>query len=105
MASFFLTEIAQRERLANQSRTTSLLTWASSIALVGLALSPIARNNTPVKVAMLLSSAALTAASRATAGNLAEHDRVLQDYRDTSDHQRQQAMFEALKPQHLLKPA
>ena len=104
MTFTYLTEVAQRERLANQARTTSLLTWACSLVLVGLAMSPIATNKA-VKFSLFLSAAALTAASRASAGNLAEHDRVLQDYRDTSDHQRQQAMFEALKPQQLLKPA
>ena len=101
---FFLTEVATRERLANQARTTSLLTWACSLVLVGFALSPVATNKA-VKFTLFLSAAALTAASRATAGNLAEHDRVLQDFRDTSDHQRQQSMFEMLKPQQLLKSA
>ncbi|MEL6455634.1 MAG: hypothetical protein AAFQ40_13070, partial [Cyanobacteria bacterium J06623_5] len=71
-SAFFLLEIAQRERLANQARTTSLLTWACSIALTGIALTPIARRQPAVKAIALISAAALTATSRATAGNLAE---------------------------------
>ena len=100
---YLLTEVAERERQANQSRLTSLGTWAVSIALVCLALSPLARNNRPIKSIFLLGAAALTAASQASARNLATHDRVVQDYRDISDNQRQQLAYEVLSPKRLIK--
>ncbi|PZO49123.1 MAG: hypothetical protein DCF15_17230 [Phormidesmis priestleyi] len=102
---YLSTEVAERERQANQSRVISLSTWALSIALVGLAISPVTRNNRPTKTALLLSAAALTASSQASATNLATHDRVLQDFRDISDNQRQQLIYEAMKPADILKPS
>ncbi|MBE9063295.1 hypothetical protein [cf. Phormidesmis sp. LEGE 11477] len=102
---YLLTEVAERERQANQARTQSLVLWAISIALVGFSLSPIAQNNRIVKTALLLSAAALTAASQSSATNLATHDRVIQDYRDISDNQRQQLVYELLTPKTLIKSA
>ncbi|MGB3298392.1 MAG: hypothetical protein WBA76_08990, partial [Phormidesmis sp.] len=102
---YLSTEVAERERQANQSRIVSLITWAFSLALIGLAMSPITRDNRPAKTALILAAAALTATSRATATNLAVHDRVLQDFRDISDNQRQQLIYEAMKPATLLKTA
>ena len=102
--NYLLTEVADRERQANQARTMSLGTWALSMALVFLCLTPAGRS--PVnKVVLLLSACGLTAVSRLSASNLATHDRVLQDYRDISDNQRQQLVYETLKPQVLMKPA
>ncbi|MGB3298307.1 MAG: hypothetical protein WBA76_08550, partial [Phormidesmis sp.] len=102
---YLSTEVAERERQANQSRIVSLITWAFSLALIGLAMSPITRDNRPAKTALILAAAALTATSRATATNLAIHDRVLQDFRDISDNQRQQLIYESMKPATLLKSA
>lgn len=102
---YLLTEVAERERQANQARTLSLVLWAISIALVGLSLSPITRNNRAAKTALILSAAAITAASQASATNLATHDRVIQDYRDISDNQRQQLVYELLTPKKLIKSA
>lgn len=99
------TEIADRERLANQSRTLSLGTWAASILLIGFALVPGIRNNPLMRAVLIFSSCAMTAVSRSTAGNLATHDRILQDFRDISDNQRQQLIYEALAPKQLLKEA
>jgi hypothetical protein len=102
--SYLLTEVADRERQANQARTMSLGTWAASMALVFLCLTPAGRN--PVnKVLLLLSASSLTVVSRLTAGNLATHDRILQDFRDISDNQRQQLVYELLSPKALMKPA
>jgi hypothetical protein len=102
--SYLLTEVADRERQANQARTMSLGTWAASMALVFLCLTPDGRN--PVnKVLLLLSASSLTVVSRLTANNLATHDRILQDFRDISDNQRQQLVYELLSPKALMKPA
>jgi hypothetical protein len=102
--SYLLTEVADRERQANQARTMSLGTWAASMALVFLCLTPAGRS--PVnKVVLLLSACGLTAVSRLTASNLATHDRILQDFRDISDNQRQQLVYEMLNPKMLMKPA
>jgi hypothetical protein len=102
--SYLLTEVADRERQANQARTMSLGTWAASMALVFLCLTPAGRS--PLnKVLLLLSASSLTVVSRLTANNLATHDRVLQDFRDISDNQRQQLVYEMLNPKALMKPA
>jgi hypothetical protein len=102
--SYLLTEVADRERQANQARTMSLGTWAASMALVFLCLTPAGRS--PLnKVLLLLSASSLTVVSRLTANNLATHDRILQDFRDISDNQRQQLVYEMLNPKVLMKPA
>jgi hypothetical protein len=102
--SYLLTEVADRERQANQARTMSLGTWAASMALVFLCLTPAGRS--PLnKVLLLLSASSLTVVSRLTANNLATHDRILQDFRDISDNQRQQLVYEMLSPKALMKPA
>jgi hypothetical protein len=102
--SYLLTEVADRERQANQARTMSLGTWAASMALVFLCLTPAGRS--PMnKVLLLLSASSLTVVSRLTANNLATHDRILQDFRDISDNQRQQLVYEMLSPKALMKPA
>jgi hypothetical protein len=102
--SYLLTEVADRERQANQARTMSLGTWAVSMALVFLCLTPAGRS--PLnKVLLLLSASSLTVVSRLTANNLATHDRILQDFRDISDNQRQQLVYEMLSPKALMKPA
>jgi hypothetical protein len=102
--SYLLTEVADRERQANQARTMSLGTWAASMALVFLCLTPAGRS--PMnKVLLLLSASSLTVVSRLTANNLATHDRILQDFRDISDNQRQQLVYEMLSPKALIKPA
>jgi hypothetical protein len=102
--SYLLTEVADRERQANQARTMSLGTWAASMALVFLCLTPAGRS--PMnKVLLLLSASTLTVVSRLTANNLATHDRILQDFRDISDNQRQQLVYEMLSPKALMKPA
>jgi hypothetical protein len=102
--SYLLTEVADRERQANQARTMSLGTWAASMALVFLCLTPAGRS--PVnKVLLLLSASSLTVVSRLTANNLATHDRILQDFRDISDNQRQQLVYEMLSPKTLMQPA
>jgi hypothetical protein len=102
--SYLLTEVADRERQANQARTMSLGTWAASMALVFLCLTPAGRS--PLnKVLLLLSASSLTVVSRLTANNLATHDRILQDFRDISDNQRQQLVYEMLSPKVLMKPA
>ncbi len=103
--TYFLTEVADRERLANQARAISLGTWAASIVLIGFALVPSIRSNATAKAALIFASCGMTAVSRATAGNLAMHDRVLQDFRDISDNQRQQLIYEALAPKQLMKSA
>lgn len=92
-----LTDIADRERMANQSRTLSLLTWAASLGFIGLGCSPIAKAP-ETKAALFLASAVLTATSYKSAENLATHDRVLQDHRDIADNQRQQLIYETLAP-------
>jgi hypothetical protein len=99
----YITEIAERERSANQSRYISLLTWVASIGLMGLAVSPVTRDNVPAKASLLIGAAALTMASQATADSLKTHDRVIQDYRDISDNARQQALYEAMKPKAVLE--
>jgi hypothetical protein len=82
----------------------SLGTWAASMALVFLCLTPAGRS--PLnKVLLLLSASSLTVVSRLTANNLATHDRILQDFRDISDNQRQQLVYEMLNPKVLMKPA
>ena len=103
--TYLLTEVADRERLANQARAISLGTWAASILLIGFALVPSIRSNAIAKAALIFASCGMTAVSRATAGNLAMHDRVLQDFRDISDNQRQQLIYEALAPKQLMKSA
>ena len=103
--TYLLTEVADRERLANQSRVISLSTWAVSLALVGIALTPGIRRNPAARAALILAGAAMTIVSRASAGNLALHDRVLQDYRDISDNQRQQLTYETLAPKQLMESA
>ena len=47
--TYFLTEVADRERLANQARAISLGTWAASILLIGFALAPSIRGNATPK--------------------------------------------------------
>ena len=86
--TYFLTEVADRERLANQARAISLGTWAASIVLIAFALVPSIRSNAIAKAVLIFASCGMTAVSRATAGNLATHDRVLQDFQR---HQRQPA--------------
>ena len=103
--TYIFTEVADRERLANQSRALSLGTWAASIVLIGFALVPSIRSNAIAKAALIFASCGMTAVSRATASNLAVHDRVLQDFRDISDNQRQQLIYEALAPKQLMKSA
>ena len=103
--TYLLTEVADRERLANQARAISLGTWAASILLIGFALAPSIRSNPLMKAVLIFAGCGMTAVSRATAGNLAMHDRVLQDFRDISDNQRQQLIYESLSPRQLLKPA
>ena len=103
--TYLLTEVADRERLANQSRAISLGTWAASIMLIGFALVPSIRSNPFAKAVLIFAACGMTAVSRATAGNLASHDRVLQDFRDISDNQRQQMIYESLAPKQLMKSA
>lgn len=103
--TYLLTEVADRERLANQARAISLGTWAASILLIGFALAPSIRNNPVAKAVLIFAGCGMTAVSRATAGNLALHDRVLQDFRDISDNQRQQLVYETLAPKQLMKSA
>ncbi len=103
--TYILTEVADRERLANQARAISLGTWAASILLIAFALVPSIRSNAIAKAVLIFASCGMTAVSRATAGNLATHDRVLQDFRDISDNQRQQLIYEALAPKQLMKSA
>ena len=103
--TYLLTEVADRERLANQARAISLGTWAASILLIGFALAPSIRSNPLMKAVLIFAGCGMTAVSRATASNLAMHDRVLQDFRDISDNQRQQLIYESLSPKQLLKPA
>ena len=103
--TYLLTEVADRERLANQARTISLGTWAASLVLMGFALAPSLRQNPVAKAVLIFAGCGMTAVSRASAGNLAMHDRVLQDFRDISDNQRQQLIYETLKPKALMKGA
>jgi len=103
--TYILTEVADRERLANQARMLSLLTWAASLLMIGFALVPSIRRNPLARAALIFSACGMTVASRASAGNLAAHDRVLQDFRDISDNQRQQIIYETLSPNHLMKSA
>jgi hypothetical protein len=99
-----LTEIADRTRLANQARLNSLCACACSITLMGLSLVPAARQSPPLKAGLLVAAAALATVSKITGDEMADHDRVLQDFRDISDNQRQQAIYEALKPAAVLAP-
>lgn len=103
--SYLLTEVADRERLANQARRMSLGTWAASIVLVGFALAPGIRNHPIIRAVLILAGCGMTAVSRTAADNLATHDRVLQDFRDISDNQRQQLIYETLAPKQLMKSA
>ncbi len=103
--TYILTEVADRERQANQARAISLGTWTASILLIAFALAPSIRSNAIAKAVLIFASCGMTAVSRATAGNLATHDRVLQDFRDISDNQRQQLIYEALAPKQLMKSA
>lgn len=103
--TYLLIEVADRERLANQARAISLGTWAASILLIGFALAPSIRSNSLMKAVLIFAGCGMTAVSRASAGNLAMHDRVLQDFRDISDNQRQQLIYETLSPKQLLKSA
>ena len=103
--TYILTEVADRERLANQSRAISLSTWTASILLIGFALVPSIRNNHVMKAVLIFAGCGMTAVSRATAGNLATHDRVLQDFRDISDNQRQQLIYETLSPKQIMQSA
>lgn len=103
--TYILIEVADRERLANQARVISLGTWAASILLIAFALAPSIRSNAIARAVLIFASCGMTAVSRATAGNLATHDRVLQDFRDISDNQRQQLIYEALAPKQLMKSA
>ena len=103
--TYILTEVADRERQANQARAISLGTWTASILLIAFALAPSIRTNAIAKAVLIFASCGMTAVSRATAGNLATHDRVLQDFRDISDNQRQQLIYEALAPKQLMKSA
>jgi hypothetical protein len=97
MALELLTELAERERSANQNRTLSLLTWATSIGLMGIA-SYLPPSQAEARAALFGGAAVLTFASKATADTLKTHDRVIEDYRDISDAARQQHLYEALKP-------
>lgn len=99
-----LTDIADRERMANQSRTLSLLTWVASLGFIGLGCSPIAKAP-ETKAALFIASAVLTATSYKSAENLATHDRVLQDHRDIADNQRQQLIYETLNPKAIATAA
>jgi hypothetical protein len=92
-----LTELAERERSANQNRSMSLLTWATSIGLMGIA-SYLPPSQAEARAALFGGAAVLTFASKATADTLKTHDRVIEDYRDISDAARQQHLYEALKP-------
>lgn len=103
--TYILTEVAERERQANQARAISLGTWAASLLLLAFALAPSIRSNAIAKAVLIFAGCGMTAVSRASAGNLATHDRVLQDFRDISDNQRQQLIYETLTPKQLLKSA
>ena len=96
-------EVADRERLANQSRTTSLLSWSASLTFIIFALLPGIRQQPIVKALFILTACGMTVVSKSTAGNLALHDRVLQDYRDISDDRRQQWAYEVLSPKKMEK--
>jgi hypothetical protein len=97
MTTTLLTELAERERSANQNRTMSLLTWATSLGLIGIA-SYLPPSQPEARAALFGGAAVLTFASKATADTLKTHDRVIEDYRDISDAARQQHLYEALKP-------
>lgn len=96
-------EVADRERLSNQSRTISLLSWAASLLFIGFALLPGIRNQPIVKALFVLTACAMTAVSKSTACSLALHDRVIQDFRDISDDRRQQWAYELLSPKKMEK--
>jgi len=98
-------EVADRERLANQSRTISLTTFAASLVLVALAMAPGVRNQPFIKALFIFTACAMTAVSKSTAGNLAVHDRVLIDYRDISDDRRQQWAYDLQSPKKIEQAA
>ena len=96
-------EVADRERLANQARTLSLITWATSLLLIVSAMAPSIRRQPLIKSLFIFAACGMTVVSKSTASNLALHDRVLQDYRDISDDRRQQWAYEVLSPKKMEK--